>query len=306
MMDRFVDLLLTGQFDAAAPLFVEDHVTVDRRRTVSSGTTIGRDAIVRAARTFRDLGFASLDSEPIAVRGERLHLSRFRSRTGGGDELVRLGLTEINGAGLGIYTAWYDEDDLDAAIDELDERYIAGEGAAHADVLRAAKALDRAGRNQDFDAMQALMSPDFVVDDHRPLAFGEGDRDYFMQASRSTTDAGLTPVSDINCIVHVVGRALLVDQKSHRLTEYGTPWEWNGPLVALFDSSYRATRIEYFAEDDFEAALRASTRSAPRARCPRVSTTSPSSRMQPAAPPRTRTRSRVWRRLRSVAIGLHS
>ena len=63
--------------------------------------------------------------EPLAVRGDRLFLFRHVARTADGLELAVLSLVELGPSGL-VYTAWYDEDDLTTAIDELGERFLGG------------------------------------------------------------------------------------------------------------------------------------------------------------------------------------
>ena len=83
-----------------------------------------------------DLGVKNMTSEVLAIRGERLVLSRvgFTGRDRRPDafhtELLRSG--EMGADERMIATITFDLDDFDAAIAELDARYLAGEAAAHA------------------------------------------------------------------------------------------------------------------------------------------------------------------------------
>ena len=66
----------------------------------------------------------------------------------------------------------FDLEDEDAAYAELDARYDAGEGAAHARTLAAWRPRERAWATRDWDALSASRSPSFVFRDHRLLGWG--------------------------------------------------------------------------------------------------------------------------------------
>ena len=103
----------------------------------------------------------------IATRGERLVLSRTRFSDSDREPkafLVELlGIVEIDPDERIVATSSFDLDDFDAAIAELDARYLAGEAAAHARtwsvVTQAYAALNR----HELPAM----TPDWVSVDHR-------------------------------------------------------------------------------------------------------------------------------------------
>ena len=83
-----------------------------------------------------DLGVTHATPTVIAVRGERLALSRVRY-SGHNQELgafvaEMLIVFEMNADGGFAAAIAFDLDDLDAAFEELDARYLAGEAAAHA------------------------------------------------------------------------------------------------------------------------------------------------------------------------------
>ena len=72
----------------------------------------------------------------IATRGERLVLSRIcgsRPRLGPSEFRVEfLSVVEIDAENRIVARVVFDLDDIDAAFEELDARYLAGEAAAHA------------------------------------------------------------------------------------------------------------------------------------------------------------------------------
>jgi ketosteroid isomerase-like protein/nuclear transport factor 2 (NTF2) superfamily protein len=113
--------------------------------------------------------------ETLATRGERLalvgeHLEH-TGRAFGPTELEGLVVAEVNDAGEYERAVVFDPDDLDAAYAELDERYAAGEAAPFAVVTTGARAFAAAVAARDWDALAAVLAPDLVVYDHRPLGW---------------------------------------------------------------------------------------------------------------------------------------
>ena len=103
---------------------------------VNAGVRRDRDAEIKDFRSAADLGVTHATSNTIATRGERLALTRSRYSHSDEDSEAfsaeLLGIVEINADDR--IEAWvvFDLDDFDAAIAELDSRYLAGEAAAHA------------------------------------------------------------------------------------------------------------------------------------------------------------------------------
>ena len=77
-----------------------------------------------------------LSTEPIAIRGSRLSLTRECCRdTDAPDQPITvevLTVMEVDDGDLIQYTVSFDPDDLDAAFEELDARYLVGEAAPYA------------------------------------------------------------------------------------------------------------------------------------------------------------------------------
>ena len=87
-------------------------------------------------RAIADFGVKNMTSTVIATRGERLALSRVRFS--GRDQRPEafhtevLIILEIDADERIAARVMFDPDDIDAAFEELDARYLAGEAAAHA------------------------------------------------------------------------------------------------------------------------------------------------------------------------------
>src|SRR5204862_3205128 len=83
-------------------------------------------------------------------------------------------LNEVDDSGRAVSVTFFDEDDLDGALGELEQRFLAGEGAAHADWLeRALLGVLTAHNQRDWNALRELYTDDVVCIDHRPAGSGE-------------------------------------------------------------------------------------------------------------------------------------
>jgi class 3 adenylate cyclase len=249
---RFLALTSAGRFEDAAALLAPNFERVDHT-TLPAPPVHGPAEYLAWIPTVYE-HFDSVTMEPIAVRGETLSLTRLRLATDDGFESVLLGLGELDDEGRLAWMAHYNEDALADALAELDERYLAGEGAEHRDVLRTAVEFDRAFR-ADQDAAAALFAPDFVLDDHRRLYYGRGDLAHLTAARRASDETGLDVVATVNREVFVAGRTILTLQHASRRAQDGRDFEWTAWLIASFDSSLLLQRLEYFDEEDRDEAL---------------------------------------------------
>ena len=134
-----------------AEILADDISIDDRRRVVNAGSdTVGMSKS-RTCGPIADIGATNMTSAVIATRGERLALSRIRFS--GRDQRPEafhtevLGIVEIDADDRIAARVAFDLDDIDAAFEELDARYLAGEAAAHAHtwsvVAEAYAALNR-------------------------------------------------------------------------------------------------------------------------------------------------------------------
>jgi DNA-binding SARP family transcriptional activator len=248
--DQAYALFANGQLDEIGALFAGDIRVEDRRHGLRRESN-GRSAALDNIRAIADLG-AVITNKPLALRGDRLSLShvRFDERDSrpGAFSAESLEINEVDNDGVMLARIILDPDDIDAAFEELDARYVAGEGASRANTWSAI--------TQAYSAMaQGQMpgtTPDLVNIDHRhvaPMAPDEG-----IAYLRASWD--LAP--EFKLYIEAV----------HRLSDLGavfTRWS-TGTSRGGFDAEWRAvdvvtvrgvsiSRAEIFDESDLGAAL---------------------------------------------------
>ena len=108
----------------------------DRRRVVNAGLRTGRDAVIAEISGFAEIGVTAVASDIIATRGRHLSLSRIRSFVGSQPvdafQAEAIHVIEIDADERISAIVVFDVEDIEAAFQELDARYLAGEAAAHA------------------------------------------------------------------------------------------------------------------------------------------------------------------------------
>jgi limonene-1,2-epoxide hydrolase len=124
-LEQMRELFAARDWDGFADMHPDEVVLDDRRTGVNSGITTGRDAAVALTRGLADVGFVSVDYEVLAVRGERLVLMLRRWRRQDGFELPVVAVQEVDDQGLQIWIALFDPDDLQGAMEALEERHLA-------------------------------------------------------------------------------------------------------------------------------------------------------------------------------------
>ena len=242
-----------NRLDEAERYFAERYVRIDRRSGVSAPDASGRRPFLEAWRGFYDVGFEAQGNEFLAVRGERLHLVRSAFRTDDGREIVFLQVAEFDESGRAIIGINFDEEDLAAAIEELDARYVAsGEAsAAEADALDAIAAMNR----RDWQALTAYLSPDLVTIDHSPLGFPPAGRDEFVREQLQglvamVPDAVVIPVKAL-----ASGDGVLTVFHTIGTTADGNRYEWTPVQVAHRGADGLTDRLEFFPVEEWDAAL---------------------------------------------------
>ena len=132
--DRFTAYYAAGDWQAMAEVLADNYSSDDRRRVVGSGVRHGRDAHIEDMRARAELWLTNRTSTVVATRGERLALMRISlsSRDQGHEAFVTelLIVDEINADERLVAGIAFDLNDFDAAVAELDARYVAGEAAA--------------------------------------------------------------------------------------------------------------------------------------------------------------------------------
>src|SRR5262249_9645877 len=166
--DRLHEAWAARDLDRFAALLPAGFRVDDRRKTAPPEPDRGRwiDAALASPSSRR--------SELLATRGDRLALTHVHPEYGAGaigsGEMGWLEILEVDDAGDPAILILFDEDDLDAAHAELDQRYERGEAAAYGHVTMT-RAFRRALAARDWDALGTLLAPDLVVQDHRLLGW---------------------------------------------------------------------------------------------------------------------------------------
>ncbi len=246
--DRYHSRFAARDWDAIAGMVAEDHLSEDRRRVANEGIRHGRDAEVASAKSVADLGATSFTTVVIATRGERLALCRTRGTTSGGFSLEVLRIVEIDADERIVARVAFDLEDIDAAYQELDSRYLTGEAAAHAHTWSVISgALTALNRHE-----LPELTPDCVNIDHRRgIAFAPGDMTPYIGAT-------LDDVPDFS--IHL--------ERVHRLNSFGAvvTFTSSGTSRGGFDAEWRMiqvlavrgdmiSRCELFDEEDLDTAL---------------------------------------------------
>ena len=189
----------------------------------------------------------------IATRGARLALTRIcgLNRGLGPGEVTAelLSIVELDADNRIVSHIGFDVDDIDAAIAELDARYLAGEAAPFANTWSAVAEVlcgAQSTRNPCDDA-------DWVnVDQRRATTVASGD----MAASiRATWDVAPNITRSVEAVHRLDNLGVVVTH-----TAYGTSREGFDARVAAGRTSRRSTgdlisRAELFDEADLDAAL---------------------------------------------------
>jgi class 3 adenylate cyclase len=194
---------------------------------------LDRDQYVTFVRQLPDSGHAvRLEMTLLATRGERLALGRWLLEVSndqvGPSVIEWLTVGEVDERGMVASTVGFDLDDLDAAYAELDRRWEAGEAAAHQPAVRAHEKWLSAVADRDWVALEASVSPDFRIADHRRLGWGStlSDPATFVQSQRALFELAPDYRHRLDHLRAAAGATL------SQLTEWGT--REGGPFENVF------------------------------------------------------------------------
>ena len=252
LADRVMARFTAREWNAAAEMVAVDFSSDDRRRTVNAGIRLGRDAAMKDAHANADVGAKEVTSTVVATRGERLVLRRARySSSAQRPEAFyvdALSIYEINGDGRLTATVTFDIDDIDAAFEELDARYLAGAAARYAHTWSAITSGCGAFKRNELPPM----TPSCVTIDHRRAsAFAPGDFSAYLLAGwdleqdMSFYIETVHRLSDLGGVITGVGKST---------SQGGFDAEWRTIDVLTFEGDM-LSRCELFDEADLDAAL---------------------------------------------------
>ncbi|WP_246398912.1 BTAD domain-containing putative transcriptional regulator [Mycobacterium vicinigordonae] len=248
---RFNDLFAGRCWNEFDALLIDDLRIEDRRQGLHQDGR-GRAAALAELRAIAGVGTTTMTSHVVAVRGERLALVRTKysgrdTRPPGFDTEV-LRIAEIDTEGRMLAYVALDADDLDAAFEELDRRYLAGEGAAHAHTWSVLVQSFAAFNRHELPSV----TPDWVnVDHRRARAFAPGDLVPYIRATWE-----LAPEATIYVVaVHrLSGLGAVVTQATCGTSRAGFDVEWLEVTLFTVEGG-RISRCEVFEEADLNAAI---------------------------------------------------
>ena len=189
-------------WDAIPPLVADDFAYNDPRRVFGTGEQT-RATVAPALRAQEGLGIQHFAITVVATRGDRLALLVVSAEEQGGDVFATTNhvLVETTAAGQLASIRVFERDDVDRALDDLDARYLAGQGAPYAEMIRAVVASNRAYNARDWDAFRACYAPGVVALDHRPAGWGalEG-----VDAQMATLQGLIAMVPDVHMTMNTI------------------------------------------------------------------------------------------------------
>jgi class 3 adenylate cyclase len=253
VLARHLSLFGIRDWKALAEGVAEDFSSDDRRHLVGAGTRRGRDAEITEARAMAELGVATIASAVMAIRGKRLALCRFHFSSRGQEPQVfhadALGIVEINADNQLAARVMFDTDDIDAAITELEARYVAGEAAAHARTWAViAQGFAAANRRE-----LVVAAPDIVNIDHRQLGMIDSGR--LISFLRESFEGHTNIENYVEAVHRLTDVGAVLTHVAAATSNDGFDAEWRNVIVEVVDDDNLISRVEIFDEADLDAAL---------------------------------------------------
>lgn len=249
--EQFRAAFAAQNWDAMAELLSGDLHNEDRRLVVNGGVRHGRDSMLGDMRAAAEIGVLDFEVDELATRGERLILvraeTRYENRTGA-FRVDNLALGELDVDGRIAFQIIFDPDDLDAAVRELDTRFIAGEGAPYADVWSLVIQTYAAFNRHEL----SKTTPDWVNIDHR-LGVGSytGEMNTYVSAMWEVVPDVSTRIESVHRL-STLGAAFTHTERG--TSQEGFAAEWREVALLTFDGD-AINRCELFDERDLDAAV---------------------------------------------------
>jgi class 3 adenylate cyclase len=240
--------IATWMSDGAEALraHLAEGVRYEDRRTGLGDELDGVDAVVanlRAAHLLLGDEMSFDVFEVIAQRGDRLAL--FHQGVRGAFEVAMVSVIEFDPDGRQCFVAHHDVDALAAALDELEQRFIDGEGREHAAVLEdhhRGSVWVATGAEEE---LGATLAEDVVVVDHRPVGWGTLDRSTFLAAMAARSDIFGNGVMVRPVLLRVDARGVLAPYEIRARSADGLETVSNGIVLTLLRDR-QTVRMEIF------------------------------------------------------------
>ena len=237
-------------WDALADTVADNYVGIDHRRVVSAETQYGRDQVVRDLQAAAEVGFTISMVSAVAIRGGRLVLARVRAAGRDPDAIQNdaLNIVEIDADDRIANVVTYDVEDIDAAIAELDARYLAGEAAPYAHTWSVIAGAYAALNRHEI----AATAPDFASVDHRRgTKFAPGDLIAYVRATWDLAQDGSTYVEAVHRLNNL---GAVVTHVTRGSSQEGFDAEWREVFLLTVEGDL-LSRCELFDEADLDAAV---------------------------------------------------
>jgi hypothetical protein len=230
-----------GDWDAMSKAMAQNVIDDDRRHIVNAGVRHGRDAMIANGQAVARVGANKITSAFIATRGERLALCRSsifgRDEKPGAFRIEFFSVVEIDADEQLSAQVAFDLDDFDAAIVELEARYLAGEAAPYARAWSVVSGAYAAmNRHELFPT-----TPDWVNIDHRrPGIIEEGGLNASLLSLWEL-------IPDVKFRVETVHRlsslGAVCSHVARGISKDGFDAEWRGIEVLTVDGEVRRARF---------------------------------------------------------------
>lgn len=248
---RFRSAFAARDWGALADMVADDLYNDDRRPVVNAGIRHGRDSSLEDLRAAANMGVPHFTGIEIATRGERLVLVRGGAPYDKRPEAFQtdvLQIAEIDADGRIAALVMFDPDDVDAAFEELDARYLFGEAAVFSDTWSVIAGVYAGFNRHELPAT----TPQWIYRDHRSLIAGKArDLAAYIRSARE-----LTP--DLRIVVEAVHRlnnlGAVVTHTAYGTTGTGFGAEWR--MIDIYTrNGNMISRCEMFDEAELEIAL---------------------------------------------------
>ena len=159
-----------------------------------------------------------------------------------------LEIVEVNADARLSALVVFDLDDIDAAFDELDARYLAGEAGAHARTWSVITRVYTALNRHEISAA----TPDWVTVDHRPVQrIGAEDVRAYLRATWDVTPDIKFRIEEVHRLSSL---GVVVTRVATGSSQEGFDAEWRQIDILTVDGDV-LSRVEVFDEADIDAAL---------------------------------------------------
>ncbi|SOX54901.1 regulator [Mycobacterium ahvazicum] len=246
--DQFLAHFAARDWSGLSEALADNFCSDDRRRVVGAGVRHGRDAQMADIRSIADVGTTRITSKPIALRGQRLVLTRgqltFRDQGADAYFTESFSIVEVDAEDRIVALVSFDLGDIDAAYEELERRYLAGEAAPYARVWQMGiDTLGEANRHQPGPMMGQI-----AYTDHRRVPFAPGDFAHAVEELWSLVpDARYRTTVAHALDTHGIVSGLVIEGSD----KHGNELQWARTLLFVADGP----RMEVYEEDDVDAAL---------------------------------------------------